>query len=49
MRSCEYRLVRPSGYEIQYVCACGWASDVVESDRLGVIGAQLVKHGKEAR
>lgn len=46
---CDYRLVRPSGYEVQYVCACGWTSTVVPSDQLALIGVQLVNHGKEPR
>jgi len=40
-------LVRPTTYTLQYRCACGWASDTVPGDQIGMIGAQLVRHVKE--
>lgn len=46
---CDYRLARPTTYTVQYLCACGWASDEVPSDQLARIGVQLIDHGKERR
>lgn len=38
------RLTRPTAYEVAYICTCEWSSDVVPSEELGRIGAQLVRH-----